>query len=302
MTPAAPSGRRRFTRPALVLTLLTALLAAAAQFVSPSVAGALVYGPQVAYGLPPGTPLTPSGPLTITIPGQVIDSLDINGCVKVLAPNVTIVRSRITCSGQNAIVSQAGVQGMNIISSLLQGGADPAGTGVWSDGAYAVIDSEITNVTDGVFLSTGSTVQGSWIHGLTNRPGEHNDLIQMVGGRNAFIRNNLLEHRKGETSAIMIKSDLAPIDDLIIENNVIAGGGFAVYVMAGNALGGCCDAPTNVRIWNNVIRNGTYTWGPLMAMGPAVVLCNKMDTGEPLTWVASTAGANPQANTCPYAY
>src|SRR5262249_23250151 len=46
-------------------------------------------------GVPAGTTLTPSGSLTITQAGAVIDALDVTGSVTVDAPNVTIKRTRI---------------------------------------------------------------------------------------------------------------------------------------------------------------------------------------------------------------
>jgi hypothetical protein len=301
MTTTRLAGRLR-----AAVTALASLAALVGTPLAPARAGAveLAYGPQAPYGLPPGVALSPSGPLTITEPGTVVAGLDINGCVRVEADHVTIVHSRITCDGAAAAVTQSGgAQGLNVIESLVQGGAvDPAGAGVWSDQAYAVVRSEITNVTDGVFLGNWGTIEGSWVHGLTARPGEHNDLVQMTGGANAFVRNNLLEHRQDQTAAVMVKSDTGPIDNVIVENNVIAGGGFSVYVMAGNALGGCCDAPTNVRVWNNLFRAGSWLWGPMMAHGPTVVLCNKLDSGEPLTYVTSTDGSGAQVNGCPYPY
>jgi hypothetical protein len=310
MTTPPPAGRRAPHGPsrrlAAIAAVVACLLSALVQLAVAPAAGAveLRYGPQAPYGLPAGVALTPSGPLTITTPGAVIDSLDIAGCVRVQADNVTIIRSRVTCDGAAAAITQSGgALGLNVVESLVQGGSvDPAGAGVWSDQAYAVIRSEIRNVTDGVFLGSWGTIEGSWVHDLTARPGEHNDLVQMTGGANAFVRNNLLEHRRDQTAAVMIKSDLGPIDNVIIENNVIAGGGFGVYVMAGNALGGCCDAPTNVAVWNNVFRAGSFLWGPLVSPGPTTVLCNKLDSGEPLTYVASTSGAGAQVNGCPYPY
>ena len=57
-------------------------------------------------GVPAGTQLTTSnGNLTISTSGAVISGRQINGCVTVNAPNVTIRNSKIACNGASAIWS-----------------------------------------------------------------------------------------------------------------------------------------------------------------------------------------------------
>lgn len=251
-------------------------------------------------GVPGGTALTPSGGLTISEAGTVIDGLDIDGCVRVLASDVVIRRTRITCSGGEAVVAQSQGSGLRIEDSELRGGAERANAGVWSSAPYTLVRSEIANVRDGAFVASGTIVEGNWIHSLSQRSGDHNDLLQMVGGSNVVIRGNRLEHTRDQTAAIMVKSDLSPIDDVLIEGNLLAGGSYSLYVMAGNAaFGGCCDAPTNVRVVGNTIRAGSYLYGPLMVMGANTVSCNHLDTGELATYVDSDRGTNPRQNTCP---
>jgi hypothetical protein len=250
-------------------------------------------------GVPAGTALTPSGSLTVTEPGTVIDGLDISGCVTVLADDVVIKRSRVTCSGGEAVVSQSSGSGLRIEDSELRGGAQRANAGVWSSGPYTLLRSEITNVRDGAFVSSGTTIEGNWVHSLAQQSGDHNDLLQMVGGSNVVIRGNRLEHTRDQTAAIMIKSDLAPIDDVLVEGNLLAGGSYSLYVMAGNAaFGGCCGAPTNVRVVGNTIRAGSFLYGQLMVMGDNEVSCNRLDTGELATVVDSDRGTNPRQNPC----
>src|SRR4051794_7989522 len=50
-------------------------------------------------GVPPGTGLKASGAITVSVPGTVIDSLDIKGMINITADNVTIRRSKITVGG-----------------------------------------------------------------------------------------------------------------------------------------------------------------------------------------------------------
>jgi hypothetical protein len=50
-------------------------------------------------GVPPGTTLTPSGSITASTPGQVIDGKDVTGQIYVNADNVTIENTRVTQTG-----------------------------------------------------------------------------------------------------------------------------------------------------------------------------------------------------------
>jgi hypothetical protein len=47
-------------------------------------------------GVPPGTTLTPSGSITVSSPGRVIDGMDVTGQISVNADNVTIQNTRVT--------------------------------------------------------------------------------------------------------------------------------------------------------------------------------------------------------------
>jgi hypothetical protein len=66
--------------------------------------------------------------------------------------------------------------------------------------------------------------------------------------------------------------------------------------MAGNALGGCCDAPTNVSVVNNLIGAGTYLYGPMVVMGDNTVACNLLSDGSPGVYYDSDRGTNPRTN------
>jgi hypothetical protein len=121
----------------------------------------------------------------------------------------------------------------------------------------------------------------------------------MVGGSDAVIRGNRLEHRRDQTSAIIIKSDLAPIDGITIEDNYMTGGSFTVYVYAGrSSAGGCCDAPTNARVVDNVIEADSYLYGAMTIQGAAEVSCNITSDGAPVTYYDSDRLTNPKVDTC----
>ena len=57
-------------------------------------------------GVPAGVGLQPVGSMTITQPGTHLDSLDIQGCLTILADNVWVSRVRVTCYGGSAAIRQ----------------------------------------------------------------------------------------------------------------------------------------------------------------------------------------------------
>lgn len=304
MSREIPSGFRlraatNGSAPIIAATAAIAVLALAGVLFavrSPGTASAESVPGAASVGVPFGTPLTVTGSLVVTTPGTHLDALDVRGCITVLADNVWISRVRVSCSGVGAAISQVGgARGMLVEDSELVGDGS-TGAGIWSDRDYWVRRSDIHGYHDGVFVGSGTVVEANWIHGLVQSAGDHNDLIQMVGGTGVRIIGNRLEHVRDQTSAVFLKSDLAPIDDVVVAGNVITGGAYSVYVMAGNVLGGCCGPPTNVAVYNNLFGAGSYLYGPLMVQGSNSVFCNMLDNGLGATSYDSDRGTNPQTN------
>lgn len=254
-------------------------------------------GPATA-GVPAGTVLRQvAGPLTITKPGTKLVGLDIAGCVRIKADYVVIRSTRIRCDGANAAVWQTtGNSGLVIEHSEISGvGAAPTGAGVWTspgDG-FTMRGTEISHVGDGVFVGTGTVIEGNWIHDLTDVPGVHHDLIQMVGGSDVIIRTNRLEHRKAQTSAVMIKADLAAIRNVEISGNHLSGGAFTVYVM-----GGAHGSPKGVEVTGNTIVANSYVYGPMVVEGSTTPSCNRLENGQPINVARSDGAKGTYLNPC----
>jgi len=148
---------------ALSLLLLVGTLAI---FTSPAAAGAAdgIWPTAATTGVPAGTRLTSrSGNITITEDGTVIDSINLTGCVNVVASNVTIRRSRITCSGSNAAVWQfSGRSGLLVEDTEIIGAtSNPAGAGIWAADAYTARRVEIRGTDDGAFATSGTVIRDS---------------------------------------------------------------------------------------------------------------------------------------------
>lgn len=303
-----------------ILVLLGALLAALTAFPQPVGAGVARAGTppaaastaadvalapaQLRYpdasntGVPAGAiQVVRSGNRTITTPGRVIDGLELRGCLTIVASDVVIRNSRIICGGAQAAVHQtSSASGLRIESSELigAGGGNHAGSGIYSSTPYTARHVEIRGFDDGAFLASGTVFVHNWVHSLARGTDAHHDLLQMVGGRDVLVVHNRLAHVADETSAIMLKSDGGPIDNVLIQDNLIAGGYYSVYVYAG-----AHGAPTNVRIAGNMIAD-RWVYGAMAIQAGAgtAVGCNIDPAGRPVVYYDSDQQTNPRVSPC----
>ena len=75
-----------------------------------------------------------------------------------------------------------------------------------------------------------ATVQDSWLHdpGGTGSA-QHNDVIQSTNATYIRILHNRLENPHTQTSCILLKADLGPIRDVVVDGNLMNGGGYSFY-------------------------------------------------------------------------
>jgi hypothetical protein len=204
-------------------------------------------------GVPDGTVLrSHRGDLTITTPGAVIDSLDIDGCVRVNAPRVKITRSRITCGGPHSIrVLDAGA-GVVIEDSEIDGTAGEVTAAVCCS-RYTLRRVDVHGVIDGPRVGTDTVIEDSWIHDLKRVPGSHNDALQTQGGDNIVIRGNNLQAYNARTgdpmnAALQVGALMRDLTNMVVENNLMNGGNYTISAGDGSSY----------RISNFVIRNNSF--------------------------------------------
>jgi Ca2+-binding RTX toxin-like protein len=187
-------------------------------------------------GVPAGTTLTRyDGTLIINTPGAVISGLDIHGSVVINAPNVTLMNCKITCSPSETVAVvyvSAAATGATIQDCDLNGSGAPGVKGILGYGTF--LRNDISNSEDGIFIDNGngSLIQDNYIHGLqSNWSGPHYDGIQIEGGiSNVVISHNTVINSHDETSAIMIDNNFGPISNITVDNNLLVGGGYTIYV------------------------------------------------------------------------
>jgi hypothetical protein len=231
-------------------------------------------------GVPAGTTLTPAGDLVVIVPGETVDARDVRGCVVVDADRVTIRRSRIRCGSFYGIRIMPGRVRTVVEDTEIDGLGNPQGVGLGFDD-YVARRLNVHNIGDGLRLGTNVTIEDSWVHGLVHGKGSHNDGLQSDGGGRYVIRHNRVENRYGQTSAILLSTNTAPISDVVVQDNLLAGGGYSLY--AGTDEGGPARAlrVTGNRFSREYFPRGGY-YGPATSSEGAAVWSGNAwaDTGE----------------------
>ncbi len=231
-------------------------------------------------GVPAGTVLEPSDGITVTEDGTVIDRLDVSGRIAIRANNVTIKRSRISGGVPYQVRVYDGFTGTVVEDSELIGTSNGCSAGI-SMSDYTARRVDVHGCKDGLKVGSNVTIVDSWIHDQRKFEGTHNDGIQCVGGRNIVIRGNRIEGPfRQSTSATLFQTNIGPVDNVLVENNYLSGGGFTVYLTdKGNGNG----APTNAVVKNNTFERNSYQYGPFRTDGNPQISGNVWDNGKPMS-------------------
>lgn len=189
-------------------------------------------------GVPDGVALEPSEGLRITEDGAVVDGLDVDGCVTVLAEDVTIRNTRIRCADkkQQLVVRMGdGARNLVVESSEIDGrGKLQVGVG-WS--GYTLRKVDVHGVADGARFGHGVTVEDSWIHDMARIGTLHSDALQTTSASDVVIRGNVLDPTRTEdddlnNAGLMLGSETGSkqVRDVLVEHNLFDGGNYSLNV------------------------------------------------------------------------
>lgn len=236
-------------------------------------------------GVPAGTTLRPSGPLTVTAPGTVIEGLDIVGCVVVAADDVVIRASRIRCragAGGLAVRVADGAERLVVEDTEIDGlGSTGVGVG-WT--SYTLRRVNIHGVADGARFGHRVTIEGSWIHDMAQIGSLHADAVQTTSASSTVIRGNFLDPTNRSTgsrhnAAVMLGSETGTraVRDVLVEGNVLGGGNYSLNLSASITAEGLV---VRDNVFDPTARYGPVvaparlplSTGNLMASGAAVVV------------------------------
>ncbi|MFD1048726.1 hypothetical protein ACFQ1S_25945, partial [Kibdelosporangium lantanae] len=204
-----------------------------------------------------GVKLTSDAEFQINTPGAVIDGKDIQGCVSIKANNVTIKRSRVRCDSYFPIRVYEGIRGAVIEDTEIDGMNSGETNAAIGFEYYTARRVNIHNVGEGPHMGANVVIEDSYVHDLANCDICHNDAIQSSGAANVVLRHNtFVNDADGKNAVVRIATEQGDSHNFLVEDNLLAGGNYAVQVRSqGNGF------PQGVRVINNRIVP-TWRFGP----------------------------------------
>jgi hypothetical protein len=232
----------------------------------------------------------PDGYLQVTGNGADLSGLRINGTVDVTANNVTLNNLSITDGGDsssgdsygvtldntaNVTIQNCNIQGTNTTTGRMGEGIKD----VYTDSTGTQILNNNIQKTDTAIQLYQGLIKGNYIHNLGLISGDHVNGITTNGDTQPLdIENNTILNKFNQTDAIGLFQDSGIVANVTVNNNFLAGGGYALYGGDGNY-----GQSSNIKITNNVIspmyfHNGGQ-WGPVAYFD---------DKGPGNTWTNNT--------------
>jgi hypothetical protein len=223
-------------------------------------------------GVPPDTTLTLSGAPQITQDGQIVEGLDIQGCVSIQANNVTFRRSRVRCSSYYVVMVENGFQNVVIEDVEIDGMGHTDGYGlVLHSGVGRRL--RISNLGTAAVLHSGARLEGSFVHGLV---GSKQSGISSNGGEDIVVYGNNADLSPSTVGAAMdLTGGLSRLQRVRVEHNWVNGGHYLFRM--GNGTYGAEDVQV---LRNRLGRDFTE----MFFIGAGVLQTENVfdDTGEPV--------------------
>ena len=207
--------------------------------------------------------LAPSGSVTVTSNGAVVEGKNISGSITVQASNVVIRNDCVTSSdiypvhfvsGSNLTVEDTTITGTG---HGCDRAVEPAGNGAVMNGL------NVSGCEDGIQMYNNDVLENSYIHDLAFTSSSHNDGVQQNGGHNDVVRHNTIFNPHNQTSCVNFTTDFGAISNITITGNLLNGGNYTVYSRAGSSGG---SDPTGVSVTDNHF-GGADVFGLLSADG-----------------------------------
>jgi hypothetical protein len=229
-------------------------------------------------GVPVGTVLKKSGSIKVEAKGAIVEDLDIEGEIQILADDVTIRRVHVKSGDYYPIrYFDNDNVGLLIEDSEIEGTSDDVTAGL-SFANYTARRVNVHGTADGFKADSNVLIEDCWIHDLRNGPGQHNDGVQSTGGKGVTLRHNAVS---GASNACVQTGDEgAATEDLLLECNWFSGGGYSL-----NIRGTGATKPKNTKILNNRFgRDSGY--GPWTIDDPSPTVLGNVwdDDGKPIPY------------------
>jgi hypothetical protein len=217
----------------------------------------------------------------------VFEGYDVAANVNVTGAGASIRNNRIHQANGMFGVSVRRADNVTIQGNTIYGGsagADRMMVGVkdiyGGSANLKVLGNDIYWTSTGVQTDAG-LIQDNYIHDMGYAPGDHLNGTTSNGGTTQLtIRHNTVFNAFQQTDAISLFQDFGTQANRLIDNNLLAGGGYTLYSGSGST------APSsNIKITNNRFStlyhpNGGY-YGPVTAYAPTGTGNTWDDTGNP---------------------
>lgn len=193
-----------------------------------------------------------NGPVTrtirITAPNTTISCEHVEGMIDVEAPNFTIKNSIViansgktgeAANGSGAIKIEDGASA--VVDHVKINGDKGVMACVWDQGTSELVEAvDCFGSDDGIWSwadmgyshTTGDhfVIRDSYIHNLTTRTSNgHEDGFQTEGASYGVIEHNTVKVTTIADSALAIWDSLKSSHDILVKDNLLTGGGFAIY-------------------------------------------------------------------------
>jgi hypothetical protein len=231
-----------------------------------------------------------NGVIRISQDNLTISCQNISGCLYIDATNVKISDSKVTAcdgtklandpymssdsaangtgtvkiaDGASANLDHNEFNGRNLVHACIwHGGEEMTAT---FNNCYGMNDGIFSWADTGYSPTSGDhfTITDNYLHGFTTATSNgHIDGYQTEGAANGLIRHNTIDVTQNQDSTIAIWNSLKSSANITIDNNLLAGGGFAVYAedyspSEASPSGGY--SVTNIQITNN--KFSTFHYG-----------------------------------------
>lgn len=230
--------------------------------------------------MPAGTTLsTVTGGYNVTVDGTLVQNLDITGYLFIDASNVTVRNCRIRGTVDYHVILQTFGHSNITIENCTIDGQGIVQYGIALQDGAVVRGCKIVNCVDGcTHFGNSSTIEDNYIQVTQRVPGpadpDHPDGIDYNGGGTGpyVWRHNRIVGYPNATSCIGMYPDFGACTDILVENNLLSGGGFSIYAGESNNVGAL--PPSNIRLignrWLDDLFPGTGgEFGPIAYFNPA---------------------------------
>ena len=208
----------------------------------------------------PGWSTDGDGNVDVTGEGAVFSGYSVHGSVNVSGSGAVIEDDVISNSGDDTSGDGVNLTGnpsnvtIEHVTISSPGGANGAGifAGIKDINGEAmgtrVLDNNIADASTGIQLYIG-LIEGNYVHDITpSDPSSHLNGTTSNGSTTPLtIEHNTVFNPNGQTDAISLFEDFGVEANVLITNNLVAGGGYAVY--GGQNAGG--PQAYNIRITDN---------------------------------------------------